>query len=325
MEISVLKSMELSQKDWNEIIHGFNDSFNMDKTVTELQSYYKNNPFGYSYHAIARNEEDMICGHTTIFPYEYYIDTKKYLLGQGGGTFVLKEYRKEAFLYLDMIQKLKEYCALDGISAFYGVSNKNSFGLAIKLLGSTFIKDLEYYILPVSLSRVLKRKKLRLFDPMIKPFIYIWCWGYLIKSFLHNTYELNTRITIIDSDAMRKHRFDEKYIKYSKGKSLGVYRMYNEAGIRTAYILDFRENGRRSLNSLSAIISHILHKEDADAILFVGDLQLSQHLLVKVPKKMEPQRLPLTFDLLDEKNEELRQILAKPENWNFSLMNFDAR
>jgi hypothetical protein len=119
-------------------------------------------------------------------------------------------------------------------------------------------------------------------------------------------------------------RFGEKYTHFKGKKTEGIYRIFNEKGINTAYIMDFRENGKRTFKALVCLITQILQKEKVGAILFIGELNFRQFLLLPVPENKAPQRFPLTYDLLDN-NSEFETVLSNPKNWDFSLMNFDVR
>lgn len=89
--------------------------------------------------------------------------------------------------------------------------------------------------------------------------------------------------------------------------------------------MDFRENGKRTSRALSFCLKEILKKDKADAILFVGFLDMKQSSLIKVPKRFVPKPLPFTFHVIDKKNKELVEIMKNRSAWDFSLMNFDVR
>jgi hypothetical protein len=63
----------------------------------------------------------------------------------------------------------------------------------------------------------------------------------------------------------------------------------------------------------------------SDVILFVDPLKFFQMQFIKVPKKFEPKRLPLTCDVLkkDEINKYADMLNFK--NWNYGLINYDVR
>lgn len=324
MKISVLKSTELTKEDWRNLTTGFNESFNHNKKENELKAYYHNNPFGYSYHAIIRDETGMIFGHTSAIPISYIIQGKESTFGLSGGTYVLKAYRKDAFVFLDLSDALKSYCAKDGLSVIYGVSNKNSFQFAVKILGSTYLKDLKYYLLPVSIFKIIGKLRFGWFDKMLKIPWRIWVMINKLISFFSNSKEKEYPVRLKMSEEFLSYRFNDKYTYFRGKKTEGIYRIFDEKGINTAYIMDFRENEKRTFKALVHLITQILNKEKVDAILFIGELNLRQFLLLPVPQNKAPQRFPLTYDLLDN-NSEFAAILSNPENWDFGLINYDVR
>jgi hypothetical protein len=71
-EIKIYKTNEISDKMWDQIVKGFNASFeNHPTTKDRLIGDATSNSFGYSYHAICV-KNDLIIGFNTIFP-NYYI------------------------------------------------------------------------------------------------------------------------------------------------------------------------------------------------------------------------------------------------------------
>ena len=129
-----------------------------------------------------------------------------------------------------------------------------------------------------------------------------------------------------NSDAFLDIRYDwNQYTRVWKDKMEGVYRIYNEGGVRTAYITYFGENFKRNNRSLNFIVEEILRNEEVDAILYIGTLNFKQTLLMKVPKKYAPQKLPLCVTLLDKKNSEIKEACSSIANIDFGLINFDVR
>lgn len=325
MKISVLKSHELTDLDWKDLTTGFNESFDRDKKQNDLKTYYKNNPFGYSYHAIVRDESGKIGGHTSVIPLTYTVDKEEFLFGLSGGSFILKKYRKDDFLFKDLYEAIRNYCIREKMAVIAGIPNHNSFKFFTKILGAKYLKDLKYYLLPVKPFRILNKKKFIYIDQLVWLPVFILVLLNQLLAFFFSIKEKNYPIHQKMDDDFIRYRFNEKYQIFKSNKTNGIYRIYDEKGISTAYIMDFRQNGRRTLRALAAILKHILLKEKVDAILFIGALKIKQMALFEIPKKMIPQRFPLTYDLLDKENVELSQILQSPENWDFGLMNFDVR
>ena len=71
--------------------------------------------------------------------------------------------------------------------------------------------------------------------------------------------------------------------------------------------------------------NYIIKNTDADLILYVGYLKLFQTLFIKLPKKFEPKKLPLTCDILDDKDIDTYSDMLEIKNWNFGLLNYDVR
>lgn len=325
MEISVVISNELNDNDWAQITSGFNESFELNKGPVELVSYYSLSELGYSYHAIARNGDGVIIAHSSIFPYYYLVNKERMLFGLSGGTFVLKAYRKDAFLYVDLLEELKDYVSSKGIVLTYGVSNENSFGMAVRVLGSFHLKDLKYYAIPVAFSKLILKKKFIFVDRILQLFLVFWCFLLRLYSQNCDATERQQPIRLDLTEKFYSIRFGVKYKQIQTEKFNAIYRIVDEGGIRTAYLMDFRRKGLRSLFALSSVVSNILQNEEVDLIVFVGELSFFQSILCKVPRRFEPQRLPLTYDLLVNKNTELNDLISDPGNWDFSLMNFDVR
>ena len=89
--------------------------------------------------------------------------------------------------------------------------------------------------------------------------------------------------------------------------------------------MDCRAQGKKSYKVLVDASREIIKKEHPDAVLYVGFMHFPQCLMIKLPKKMVPKRLPLTCYVLNKERETQFSDVANPDNWNFSLMNFDVR
>ena len=120
-------------------------------------------------------------------------------------------------------------------------------------------------------------------------------------------------------------RFKGPYQHIKKGNLQAYYRITDEDGKKTAYLMDFRDNGVRTAKSLNYAVRTIVKNEKPDAVLFVGWLRLKQCSLFKVPQTKVPKPLPLVYYILDKENKELYSDMDNVNNWNFSLMNFDVR
>jgi hypothetical protein len=154
--------------------------------------------------------------------------------------------------------------------------------------------------------------------------VYVSCQ--VLLSFLFNSEEKEAKYSLVVNEEFYKVRFSNSiYQKYVESNYFAYYHLVDEDGIKTAYVMDFREKDKRTKRALAKTVKHIVGKEQVDAILYVGFLRLSQHVLFKVPKKFVPKPLPLTYSVFDKSKKEDFSDMADKNNWDFSLMNFDVR
>jgi hypothetical protein len=326
MNIQIYTTNEICDSLWEGIVVEFNRSFEDHQTTKEkLLIAYQSNPFGYSYHSVCR-DEDRIIGFNTIIPYYYYHNNQKIILGLSCSTFVTKEYRKDIFIYHDMHVALQKYCVKRNLIAFIGVSNKNSYQYSLKFLKSREIGSLNYYILPIRGAKIVKKDNLTLLNWFsLFGVLCSFLVNYLIIS-LCNCKGRQTPYRIVNDESFYQTRFmADKYKTVKKGDKQAWYRIINEDGIQTAYIMDFSEKNRRSVHSLIWISWHIFLKEKVDMIMYVGTMNMNQLLLLRVPKKFEPKKLPLTYNLLKVKNHEEFSDMQDVKNWDFGLLNLDVK
>jgi hypothetical protein len=325
MRIELLNSTEINRDTWDAITHGFNKSFDRSKTVEDFKTYYQNTALGYSFHALAYNEENILVGSTTIVPNYYIIDGKRQLLGLSGGSFVLKEFRSDIFVFYDLVMEIRKYCHSQGLKAFVGVSNKNSFKYAVKFLGANHIMDLRYFAMPMKLGNMLKSKNKSLQNFASTVFCKVMIYFNATISLLFDGKSKISPISIEFDESFKNRRFKSGYQVIDVAGFFVAYKLVIEEDIKTLYLMEYRKNGIRSYRALSHAIKAISKLEDFDLLLFIGTIHHFQLNLFGVPKSKEPKRLPLTCEYLDEKDEDLKTILMEPKNWDFSLVNFDVR
>lgn len=325
-EIVVKKTQEINEAEWEQITAGFNEEFKKEKKPAELIRYYKANACGYSYHGMAKDDNGVIAGFSSIMPFTYK-DTggNEFLTGLSGSTFVKKEFRNDIFVFNDIYKSLRTACVKDGITAILGVPNKNSFKYLIKLLRFSFLYNLPYYALPVKVSAVLSKKLPGIINTVC--FAFVWLYVKLVQlvSLVYNPVEKKSNYTISFSPEAYGQRFNEAYTTTSNKQFRFTYRIFNERNMNIAYLFHFTQHGQRTLRALGKAVNHIITKEKIDLIIFVGRLDMAQPLLLKLPENKQPQPLPLTVDVLLPETDTRYAKMKEGINWNFGLMNFDVR
>lgn len=325
MKIKLLKSDEIDYETWQLVTSGFNKAFDREKSEEEFIDYYHNTMLGYSFHALAYDDGGQLMGSTTVIPQYYIVNGKRELFGLSGGSYVLEEFRKDIFIFFELATEIRKYCESEGLKVIVGVSNKNSFRYTIKFLGSTHLMDLDYYAIPFrfgSITNPVKASSVLNFLSMI--FFRTFFLLNSLLSFFVKSKAKSALVGIEFNEEYKKIRFRKGYQTITTKDFFVAYKLVDEKGLKTIYLIEYRENNIRSYNALTFAVNQINVKESFDLILFVGTMKHFQFNFFKIPKKKHPQRLPLVYDILGDIDIPLN-ILHEKANWDFSLVNFDVR
>lgn len=324
--IKVYKTFEIDDSLWQQIADGFNESFEgHSATIDTLKNGFSiRNQWGYAYHAVAFDDiTGKVMGFNTYTPNLYKNHIKVFI---AGSTFVKEKYRKDIFIFYDMISALKERGIEDGFQVGLGVPNHNSLDYSIKFLGATLVGFLDYYMLPRNVSKCLHKSWLYPINWLTSCLSDLYVDLQLLLSRIWNNVENESKYSLVVDEAYLKARFaDSCYIKFEDESVSAYFRVFDESGAKVVYLMDFRENGLRTKRALAKTVRFIRKKENPDAIFFVGLLRLRQHVLLKLPKKLIPKPLPLTFGVFKKSDKKRFEDMKDISNWNFSLMNFDVR
>lgn len=322
--IQIKRTDEIDDKLWTQIVDGFNESFGLSVSVDGLKrGWYVANPWGYAYHAMAFNDDNELMAYNVFTPSQYENGIKVVV---SGSTYVRPKYRKNVMLFAQLIKALRQRCADEGFDLEVGVPNHNSINYHCKVNKVQLVGDLSYYVLPVTLSKTVGKSLPSFVDTAWKVFLKGHLGINVVLSRLYNGKERQRKYSIATDDVFYKTRFGgPEYKCETQGGNRFVYRMYDEDGKRVAYLMDCRIQGCKSYKALVDASRFIINKERPDAVLYVGFMHFPQSLMIKLPKKMVPKRLPLTCYVLNKEKETQFGDISNPDNWNFSLMNFDVR
>lgn len=323
--IIVKRTDEIDYATWQQICYGYEVCFDSRHTPEEFKESFSRSITGYSLHALKYSEDGVLMGHNYYQPRPYILNGKSVTCALSGGTYVLPEYRNDIFMFYDMIKALDKKAAQLGWVAFLGIPNENSFRYSVKIIKTKHIGNLTYYILPVNAGKILKKNS-KILDSISRLYASVVSIFNMAVAALWNVKEKVKPLHLDISDKFLDIRFDsKKYKRVSKGEMDGIYRVYDEDGIKTAYILHFVEKNKRSYRSLVFTVRQILKNEKVDAILYVGTMNMPQMLLTKTPKRYEPQQMPLCVSSFDKNNKEVKDVLVSIDNIDFGLINFDVR
>ena len=276
---------------------------------------------GHSYHALLLDGNGNVVGNISIIPYRYKRGGETVRVGLGADVFIREAYRTDPLALRRMYKKLTGLLTERGIVSVMAVPNATAYPYWKNVVKWKDVGRIRYWGLPVRVGNVLGRFKF--LNPFSLLYAYSVLWFSSAFCLFKNTEQRKYRYEIEESESFLQARFTEEYEWYNAGDLSNCFRIVNENGVRTAYLIYSRQGERMSFKSLLKGVASILRRHKVDLLLFVGPMGFFQTLLVRIPRKFEPKALPLTCDLLTRDGRYEDMLLF--ENWNFGLLNYDVR
>ena len=323
MDIRICTTDQWSDKDWTTYLQSFNLVFQKDFDIPYFKHKYLTSIDGYAYHSLLINYEQEIVGGCTIIPVNYKKNTEIVKIGQAVDVFIIEEYRTDPLMLRRMYLQLKKQLIVKGFKAVLAVPNNIAYPFWKNIVKWKDVGNLTYWALPVKFGNVIG--KWRLLNILSAGFCYFWLSINEFMIFFFNNTEKKSIYELNVNDEYRQSRFSLEYTKVIHRDIIFYYRIYDEEGVKTAYLIDVRQNGSFTFKALFKGVSYLINKTNSDIILYIGLMKIFQTLLLKVPIKFEPKRLPLTCDILNNEDTEIFADMLEIKNWNFGLLNYDVR
>ena len=320
MEIKICRSIDLTQEEWKSYALGFNETMHRDFSPGFLRNKYIAAYKGYSCHAMLVADNGDLVGGTTVIPCFYEREGSRLICGLAVDVFIREAYREDPLALRRMYKKLIPLLQEEGIVSVMAVPNATAYPYWKNVVKWKDVGCVNYWMLPLKAGKVLGKKGfiggLLNFGSMI---YFGLVYGVSSITSLIDCKDKQYLYSICKDDPYYESKFASA--AYIKNESY-IYKIEDEDGVRTGYIIDAETDGRRSARAFFNCISAIF-KNNVDIILYVGKLGFFQTMLLRVPRKFEPKLLPLTCDLIskDEKYTDMLDI----NNWDFGLQNYDVR
>ena len=319
----VCKTHELTKAQLQSLVRNFNTVFESNVPEANFIQQYINNSKGFSYHSFMEAEGEIV-GYFSAIPFTYSYKTIEYQFCYLGGLFITPEYRKDALALFKMYKNAKDVLTAEGIAVLMAVPNKNSYPYFIHALKWIEVTTLPWHALPVRFGNIIKSRKYL----NNASFLFAKAYNFLsiAASGLINKKEAKPEIFLLPKEPlMENHRYNAGHKKIKTKKFSAFYKVEDEEGVQTAYLIDFyNKDHERDSRSLALAVNYIISNEKADLILFIGPLRMHQLVLFKVPASKEPRPLNFCIEILDKKNID-EATASNPASWNFGLYNFDVR
>ncbi len=309
------RSTDLSIREKQQILDLFFRVFEkkMDERLFERKYLYT--PKGYSYHGLMLHR-GVIVGTFNAIPYRYKYFGKELIFALSVDTMIDHLHRGGGHL-VKMADLVYEAMIKDGISLIIGSPNEYFYRHEKRILGTSDIGELDYYILLRNIGRVIP--KLQLLNPLSRLFAKIVSSPPLLP--IKTTCKYN--IAKIVDDKFKNHRYDNSYSQINLGNGAEcIYKIYEEDGIRTLYIIDILP----LTPHLFAKAVKKIYKATAksiDIMLYVGKPPFRPFGLIKVPNSKKPQKIKMTAKILIP--ELVDNSIFEINNWSVNISNFDVR
>lgn len=321
MEIKICTTKEWTEQEWDSYTISFNKVFERGYTKEYFKHKYLSSSDGCSYHALLLNDAGEVVGCCSVIPYHYRNSSVKFKNSLAVDVFIVESYRTDPLMLRRMYKKLTGLLAEKSIVAVMAVPNATAYPYWKSVVKWKDVGSLRYWAIPVRAGNIIHKFSFvslfsRAYCSLILGISSILClFGGRQKAY---------KYSIIESELFLRERFGSAYCCDEEKGIRNCYRIVNEDGVRTAYLIYSRENGVLSFRSLYKGVSHILKHHNVDLILYIGPLSFFQTLFFKIPRKFEPKLLPLTCDLLFPQDNSYNDIFDF-SNWDFGLLNYDVR
>jgi hypothetical protein len=307
---------ELTASDWDQLSTLFNVSFSRSEHPEWFRQKYRSAVDGVPCtHGMMINDSGEIVGAMTVIPFNYVYFKKPVVFGNLVDLMIHPGYRKDILNFKRIYDKLVS-AVKDQVYFVYAVPNPNSFLYFVKVLQWKEIGQLNYYLWPVKISRLLKLPAVA--DLLFSPVSLVV--QQVLFPFSDSVQEAG--IEKINDQQYISYRFSSDYNTIIDGGKKAWYRIYDEDGIKTAYIVDADPMEKRWLSKVVRKIA-ARERQCIDLVMYVSNTHLGIPNLIKTPARFQPRTLTLIGKVLNSQFVDDR--IFSMLNWRFNLSDFDVR
>jgi hypothetical protein len=322
VEYVTKKTTELTADERGTYCRLFKEVLGRDFTLDDFATKYNSPAFGYSYHGLMM-DGGQIVGSNSIVPIHYDYFGTRTLFGLDLDTMIAKSHRgKDVMALKKMWESSIPVMKADGMTLVFGCPNQIAHPFWIKVNKWTMIAQLEYYMLPIRVSKLAK-------VPAIADVASRIGCGVLnaVAALMPGgRTPVAPPIAKVRDAAFEAYRFGGYFKNYRRlgfGQGGTVdYTVVDEERARAAYIIDVLPFGPHALRQAVRAV-YRREKRNVDAILYVGHLPFPSVNLVKVPRKYEPVPVRMSYKILDDTVVDERA--GKVESWRVNLSTIDVR
>lgn len=316
MEFCLKRSIDLSTSEKTQICALFEEVFQKPMTRESFIQKFTKNQSGFSYHGLMIDEEKIVGCYSAI-PYKYNYFGKEFVFALSVDTMIAENYRGNPFNLKKMANLVYDGLKADGIFFVFGFPNDNVYLVRKKILKWQDIAKLDFYVLPINIGAI--KSKLIFLNVLSR------ILANAINVFVGSKFSDAKAFGIekFNDKSFQAARYDASYsIENVKEESYFTYKIYDEEGTRTAYIIDVYPLCKFNLENAAKEL-YKKEKKNIDLIIYVGRLNFKVKNLFKIPEKYQPKNVHMSGKILDDTM--IDERIFDIDNWNVNLSNYDVR
>lgn len=314
MIIRSCKSTDFTDDEIMKIYNLYEIVFKEKRSKDFFYQQFMNTPLGYSYHAVAEIDGEIV-GHNVYVPFYYLKGEKKFLMALSIDAMV-HPYHQGKGIYSKLLKACEDLAVSEGCKIRIGFPNENSYPIQIKAFKYHDFGTMDTYCLPIRPSSV--KSFFRPFD---------WLTKLIAKNKInssstndnHDTPQYLIRRERDSFDKCRYNWYGGDYQILNAQDFKAVYKKSSFKGIDATFLIDVYPLNR---NNFDLAVKYIYSQmPNTSLILYVGNLKFRPKTMFKIPKRLEPKCFHFVGKVLD-KEYETPEILDI-NNWELNLSTFD--
>ncbi len=319
MNIEVKKTRDLSVIEKQQIVDLFNHVFSKNLSAEIFFGKYYWTTLEGSYHSIMKINGTVV-GCYSVIPYNYNFFHRQLIFGLSVDTMIHERFRGNPYNLKKMAVAIYEKLIQDGVSFVFGFPNDNIFVVRKKILKWKDVGLLDIYILPIRLGKLTANLRYLNFFSRAIALLLVFFTNATPSKLNHNS---GSHINMIDnsSEYFIGKRYANNYAIIRDDVGYFSYTIMSEAGAVVVYILEiFPLSQSRLEHAVNQLYKNL---PNADAIIYVGNLNFRPRNMIKVPQRYSPKLVRMSGLVINDS--EVDERVFDISNWQVSLANFDVR
>lgn len=313
MKVEIKNTNELSDIELQQYCKCHENVYGIPSSIEDFLNVYKKTCFGYSFHALLYNDDNIIVGGYSLIPFIYDVAGEEKKFAYASALMIEKKYRGD-FTNLFGLVKAMLKTAKKNFSCIYIFPNDNADIVNKQLIKAERIGELNIYLLPYKVGTY--KESLSFMNPITKIATNVMlCCSKLGRNII------KTPLISKDRQDLEANRLN--WFNYSTYKDSEMQATWNVAmfeGIRAAFLIDVWPLSKHNFDKAVRIMFE-REKNNVGLFLYVGLLSFKPFSMIKVPANLSPKKFRFDIKIFD--NSLSLDIINNPYNWDINLSSYD--